>query len=82
MSMTEGINIQFQNEHDEYTKLKERVDVAVELMRHDSFFNKESMLRVLGTEKAVKLADEIRRENEERMEKDAEKYCGAVEVDA
>lgn len=77
----EGINEKFMAEREDYIKLKERVDIAVELMENDSYFNKESLLRVLGTEKAMKLADELRRADEERKAKDLEKYS-VVNVDA
>lgn len=77
----DGINEKLMAEREDYIKLKERVDIAVELMENDSYFNKESLLRVLGTEKAMKLADELRRADEERKAKDLEKYS-VVNVDA
>lgn len=76
----DGINEKIMTEHEEYIKLKERVDVVVELMATNSYFNKESVLRVLGTEKAVKLADDLRKVDEERKAKDLEKYSGAVDA--
>ena len=76
----EGINEKLMAEHEEYIRLKERVDIAVELMANDSYFNKESTLRVLGTEKAMKLAEELRMEGEERKERDLAKYSGAVDA--
>lgn len=78
--MMDGINEKLQSEHDDYVQLKTRVDIAVELMGRDSYFNKESLLRVLGTEKAMKLAEELRREDEERKAKDLAKYSGAVDA--
>lgn len=75
----DGINEKLMAEHEDYIKLKERVDIAVELMARSEFFNKESLLRVLGTEKAVKLADDLRKAEEERKAKDLAKYSGAVD---
>lgn len=75
----DGINEKPMAEHEDYIKIRERVDIAVDLMATDSYFNKESLLRVLGTEKAVKLADELRRADEERKAKDLVKYSGAVD---
>lgn len=77
----EGINENMMAEREDYIKLKERVDIAVELMAADDFFRKESFLRVLGTEKAVKLADDLRKADEERRAKNLEKYSVA-DVDA
>lgn len=73
----EGINEKLMGEREDYIQLKTRVDIAVELMATNSFFNKESMLRVLGTEKAVKLADDLRKADEEQKAKDLEKYGNA-----
>lgn len=76
----EGINEKLQSEHEDYIQMKTRVDIAVELMGRDGYFNKESLLLVLGTEKAMKLAEELRREDEERKAKDLAKYSGAVDA--
>lgn len=73
----DGINEKLMGEHEDYIQLKTRVDIAVELMATDSYFNKESMLRVLGTEKAVKLADDLRKADEEQKARDLEKYGNA-----
>lgn len=43
-----------------------RVDVAVDYICNDSYCDKESLLRILGTEKAVKKADEIKKTEERR----------------
>lgn len=75
----DGINEKLMAEHEDYIKLKERVDIVVELMATDDYFHKESLLRILGTEKAVKLADELRKADEERKAKNLEKYSGAVD---
>lgn len=74
----EAINDRIQSEHEDYIQLKTRVEIAVELMATDSYFNKENLLRVLGTEKAVKLADDLRKSDEGRRAKNLEKYSGAV----
>lgn len=73
----DGINEKLMEEHEEYIKLRERVDVAVELMATNDLFNKESLLRVLGIDKAVKLADDLRKADEERKKKDLERYTNA-----
>ena len=49
--------------------LKTRVDVLIERIAHDDFFRTEDVLRVLGTDEAVKLADKLREKEEERMKK-------------
>lgn len=50
--------------------LKTRVDVLIERIAHDDFFRTEDVLRILGTDEAVKLADKLReKEEEERMKK-------------
>ena len=49
--------------------LKTRVDVLIERIAHDDFFRTEDVLRILGTEEAVKLADKLREKEEDRMKK-------------
>lgn len=49
--------------------LKTRVDVLIERIAHDGFFRTEDVLRILGTDEAVKLADKLREKEEERMKK-------------
>ena len=49
--------------------LKTRVDVLIERVAHDDFFRTEDVLRILGTDEAVKLADKLREKEEERMRK-------------
>lgn len=71
----EGINEKLMVEREDYIKLKERVDIAVELMATDDYFHKESLLRVLGTEKAMKLADELRKADKERKARDLDRYA-------
>ena len=49
--------------------LKTRVDVLIERIAHNDFFRTEDVLRVLGTDEAVELADKLREKEEERMKK-------------
>ena len=49
--------------------LKTRVDVLIERIAHDDFFRTEDVLRILGTDEAVKLAYKLREKEEERMKK-------------
>ena len=49
--------------------LKTRVDVLIERIAHDDFFRTEDVLRVLGTDEAVELADKLREKEEERARK-------------
>ena len=49
--------------------LKTRVDVLIERIAHDDFSRTEDVLRILGTDEAVKLADKLREKEEERMKK-------------
>ena len=49
--------------------LKTRVDVLIERVAHGDFFRTEDVLRILGTDEAVKLADKLREKEEERMRK-------------
>lgn len=74
----DGINEKLTEEHEDYIQLKTRVDIAVELMACNDLFNKESLLRVLGTEKSVKLADDLRKADEEGKAMDLERYSEKV----
>ena len=49
--------------------LKTRVDVLIERIAHDDFSRTEDVLRILGTDEAVELADKLREKEEERMKK-------------
>ena len=49
--------------------LKTRVDVLIERIAHSEFFRTEDVLRILGTDEAVGLADKLREKEEERMKK-------------
>lgn len=56
----EKIENDAQAEREEYIKLRERVDVVVGLIASGEFISKENILRVIGTESALKAADKIR----------------------
>ena len=49
--------------------LKTRVDVLIERIAHNDFFRTEDVLRILGTDEAVELADKLREKEAERMKK-------------
>ena len=49
--------------------LKTRVDVLIERIAHNDFFRTEDVLRILGTDEAVELADKLKEKEEERMKK-------------
>ena len=49
--------------------LKTRVDVLIERIAHDDFFFFFDVLRIIGTDDAVVLADKLREQAEERMKK-------------
>ena len=49
--------------------LKTRVDVLIERIAHDDYFRTEDVLRILGTDEAVELADKLREKEAERMKK-------------
>ena len=49
--------------------VKTRVDVLIERIAHDDFFRTEDVLRILGTDEAVELADKLREKEEDRMKK-------------
>ena len=52
-----------------FLDLKTRVDVLIERIAHDDFFRTEDVLRILGTDEAVELADKLREKEEDRMKK-------------
>ena len=58
-----------QDRYEQLLDVETRVDVAVQLICDVDFFNKESLLRVLGTERAIEHADNMRKEEEERLRK-------------
>lgn len=50
--------------YNDLLRTETRVNVAVERMYHDDFFNKEEILWILGTELSTELAEEMRIETE------------------
>ena len=49
----------------ELIKIETRADVLVDMIERDEFVSKETILRILGTEKAIEVADRIRRKDKE-----------------
>ena len=49
--------------------LKTRVDVLIERIAHDDFFRTEDVLRILGTDEAVELADKLQEKEADRARK-------------
>lgn len=55
--------------YEELLDIETRVDVAVERINNNKYIHAEDVLRILGTEFALEIADEIKKENEkERIE--------------
>lgn len=44
----------------ELIKIETRVDILVDMIERDEFVTKEEILRIIGTEKAIKAADRIK----------------------
>lgn len=78
----EKIENEAQAEREEYIKLRERVDVAVGLIASGEFISKENILRVIGTESALKAADKIRDAESKQKELDVIRYGEAVSGNA
>lgn len=55
--------------YEELLDLETRVNVVVERVTHDKYFEKEDVLWVLGTDLAVDLAMEITKHNDEQIKK-------------
>ena len=49
----------------ELIKIETRVDILVDMIERDEFVSKEEILRIIGTEKAIDVADRIRRKDKE-----------------
>ena len=49
----------------ELIKIETRVDILVDMIERDEFVSKETILRIIGTEKAIEAADLIRRKDKE-----------------
>lgn len=78
----EKIENEAQAEWEEYIKLRERVNVAVGLIASGEFISKENILRVIGTESALKAADKIRDAESKQKELDVIRYGEAVSGNA
>lgn len=57
-----------QSRYEQLLDIETRVDVVVERIANDKYCEKESILRILGTELALQKADEIREEEKRRHE--------------
>ena len=49
----------------ELIKIETRVDILVDMLGQDEFVSKETILRILGTEKAIEVADRIHKKDKE-----------------
>ena len=49
----------------ELLNIETRVKVVVDIIDHEEFVSKETILRILGTEKAIEVADRIHRKDKE-----------------
>ena len=49
----------------ELIKIETRVDILVDMIERDEFVSKEEILRIIGTEKAIEVADRIHRKDKE-----------------
>ena len=49
----------------EIIKIETRVDILVDMIERDEFVSKEEILRIIGTEKAIEVADRIRIKDKE-----------------
>ena len=49
----------------ELIKIETRVDILVDMLGRDEFVSKETILRIIGTEKAIESADRIRIKDKE-----------------
>ena len=49
----------------EFIKIETRVEILVDMIGRDEFISKETILRIIGTEKAIEVADRIHRKDRE-----------------
>ena len=49
----------------ELIKIEARVDILVDMIGRDEFVSKETILRIIGTEKTIEVADRIHRKDKE-----------------
>lgn len=58
-----------QDRYEQLLDTETRVDVAVNMICDSDFLRTEDILRILGTERAIDRADELRKADEERRKK-------------
>ena len=63
-----------QDRYEQLLDTETRVDVAVNMICDSDFLRTEDILRILGTERAIECADNMRREEEERLRKYREQH--------
>lgn len=51
--------------YDELVKLESKIDVLLDRVEHDEYLRTDDMLRIIGTEKSLKIADAIESERDE-----------------
>ena len=49
----------------ELIKIETRVDILVDMLGRDEFISKETILRIIGTEKSIEIADRIHKKDKE-----------------
>ena len=49
----------------ELIKIETRVDILVDMIERHEFVSKEEILRIIGTEKAIEVADRIHKKDKE-----------------
>ena len=49
----------------ELIKTESRAEILVDMIKRDEFISKETILRIIGTEKAIEVADRIHRKDKE-----------------
>ena len=49
----------------EIIKIETRVDILVDMIERDEFVSKEEILRIIGAEKAIEVADRIHKKDKE-----------------
>ena len=58
-----------QDRYEQLLDVETRVDVAVQMICDSDFLRTEDILRILGTERAIERADELRKADKERHKK-------------
>ena len=49
----------------ELLNIETRVDILVDMLGRDEFVSKETILRIIGTEKSIEIADRIHKKDKE-----------------